>query len=287
MPVFISYSRNDEEFVKKLSSNLARKNTHIWIDSWEMNAGDSVRTNLEKAIKNSSALLVILSKSSVQSKWCKWELDIGLLQELSERRVIILPVLLEDCDIPESLRDKLFADFRYDFDAGFGNLIDAIAKITNPNQGRIIVKNYHRDWGIDWGVDKNNLFFMNFVIAEHSTELKFTSLVDIYLSCDNIITNKYIEHTKNNNEILGRISIAAMLEELGKDKEIFIGLDDSLPQKKDFIIQDKKLNSKCTVKITCRRLGEDIGKSNLINISNFLKEITKRMFEVAYREEKT
>ncbi len=150
MPIFISYSHKDKEFVNKFAAHLIKNNARVWIDTWELNVGDSIVSKVQKAIQESSALLVVLSKSSVDSEWCKKEFTAGLMRELEEKKVIVLPVLIEDCNIPIFLRDKLYADFRNNFDEGLHSVLDSVAKVINPNRGRIEENNYHVDLAIDW-----------------------------------------------------------------------------------------------------------------------------------------
>ena len=137
MAIFISYSHADATFAKKLAARLVKHNTHVWIDSWELNVGDSLIDRIQNAIQNASALLVILSKASVESEWCQKELNAALIRELEEKKVIVLPVLKENCNIQPFLREKKYADFRGTFDAGFNDLLSAVAKVSNPEQGRI------------------------------------------------------------------------------------------------------------------------------------------------------
>ena len=82
MPVFISYSHSDAEIVNKLAAHLVKLNANVWIDTWELNIGDSILNKVQEAIQESSALLVILSKESVASEWCKKELSAGLMRIL-------------------------------------------------------------------------------------------------------------------------------------------------------------------------------------------------------------
>ena len=42
MPVFISYSHSDKEFVDKLAAQLIQHNARVWVDRWELNVGDSI-----------------------------------------------------------------------------------------------------------------------------------------------------------------------------------------------------------------------------------------------------
>ncbi|WP_154173251.1 toll/interleukin-1 receptor domain-containing protein [Vibrio metoecus] len=132
MPVFISYSHENKDFVDQLAIQLVQHNVNIWLDRWELSIGDSIIDKVQEAADGASALLVILSNASVASEWCKKELSAGLLRELEEKRVVIMPVLLEDCKIPLFARGKLYADFRTNFDDGLKTVLEGIAKVTNP-----------------------------------------------------------------------------------------------------------------------------------------------------------
>jgi len=67
MPVFISYSHNDKKFVDALARQLVMHHVSVWLDRWELSIGDSIIEKVQEAIDESSALLVILSKSSTNS----------------------------------------------------------------------------------------------------------------------------------------------------------------------------------------------------------------------------
>ena len=158
MPVFISHSHQDKEFVDNLATHLIKHNAHVWVDRWEIKAGESILNRVQNEIRGATAVLFVLSNSSIQSEWCKKELNAGLMRELEERATIVIPVLLEKCEIPMFLREKKYADFSQDFDFGLKSVVDAIANITNANQGRIEGIDYHVDWAQDWGTNDNSLF---------------------------------------------------------------------------------------------------------------------------------
>ena len=152
MPIFISYSHTDAAFVNKLAAHLVKRNAHVWVDSWELNVGDSILGRVQEAIQESSALLIVLSKASVASEWCKKELSAGLMRELDEKRVVVLPVLIENCDMPVFLREKMYADFRTNFDVGLKALVEAVSRVTNTDQGRLTSGSVHTDWAETWGL---------------------------------------------------------------------------------------------------------------------------------------
>lgn len=151
MTIFISYSHVDKEKVNLLAAHMVKKNASVWVDTWELNVGDSIIQRVQEALTESDALLVVMSKASVASEWCKKELNSGLIRELDEKRVVVLPVLLEDCDIPLFLREKMYADLRGDFDTGINAIMNSVAKVTNPNQNRFSDDDGFLDWAVDWG----------------------------------------------------------------------------------------------------------------------------------------
>jgi len=132
MSVFISYSSKDCNFVNKLSINLIQKKINIWLDKWEMQPGDSLINKIQTGFSESSfllvVLLVVLSKNSVESEWCKKEINSILMREVEEKHGIIIPILISDCIVPLFLKEKVYADFRSSFDEGFSSLLRPLQK---------------------------------------------------------------------------------------------------------------------------------------------------------------
>ncbi|MFC1937437.1 toll/interleukin-1 receptor domain-containing protein [Chloroflexota bacterium] len=120
--VFISYASADRSFASKLANDLKSKGLNVWFDQWELKVGDSLTHKIGSAIKTQDFLIVVLSKASVESEWVLKELSIGLMRELEERRVVVLPIVIEDCDIPPLLSDKVYADFRRNYASGLVKL---------------------------------------------------------------------------------------------------------------------------------------------------------------------
>jgi hypothetical protein len=272
MPIFISYSHSDKEIVNLIATHLVKHNANVWVDTWELNVGDSILSKVQDAIQESSALLVVLSKASVESEWCKKELNAGLMRELDEKKVRILPVLVEDCDIPLFLREKIYADLRKDFDEGINSIRDAIGKITNADQGRIYKDAGYSDFAVDWGFD-NDSFHLRYTIIHLSNKAPVSILTEINVFCNAVVTKRYLEYVDAGLGWLGRAVVAEALFDFGEQHNCKVILEDSMPQEIKAKIQDTKLGAEHKVIITCRRLGEDNGKNQLINISAYLKEI--------------
>lgn len=272
MPVFISYSHVDRDFVNNLGIQLSRHKTRVWIDKWELNVGDSITDRIQDAIKGSEAILIVLSKASIESDWCRKELSYGIIRELEEKRVIVLPVLIEDCDIPPFLKDKLYADFRTNFDKGLGTLLDAIAKITSNTQGRILKDKYQTDWGIDWNFGEDALR-IDIVLVEHSQEFPYTILTQIAIEANESATNRFRLLAENGFDSFGLLTIFSLLEGYERGANAPIVLTDATAQSLSFTAYDRSLEYQFDIRVTCRWLGEDVGKDIVYYFGNQFKNV--------------
>ncbi len=128
---FLCHSSKDKELVERIANDLRHSGVNVWLDKWQLKAGDSLNTRIQSAIKQSGYLVVFLSQSSTSSPWVQRELNAALIKELEINRVFVVPVVLDNCDIPVFLRDKIYADFRTDYDSGLETLMSAL--LTAPS----------------------------------------------------------------------------------------------------------------------------------------------------------
>jgi hypothetical protein len=127
--VFISHSSADKErFVLDFASRLRQNGVDAWIDRWEMNPGDSLVDKIfEEGLKNCQAMIIVLSKNSVESKWVREELNAGMVRRV-ERSTKLIPIRLDGCEVPECLRSTIWEDVA-DVDAyepQFRHILNAI-----------------------------------------------------------------------------------------------------------------------------------------------------------------
>ena len=93
--VFISYSHEDSKFVDKIHERLEGEGAPTWLDRHDLNAGD-IQKQVDRAIRLNDIVLLVLSKSSVNSDWVKHELKAARHKELDEGRDVLCPVALDD-----------------------------------------------------------------------------------------------------------------------------------------------------------------------------------------------
>jgi hypothetical protein len=273
MPIFISYSHSDADFVESLAKQLVRHKHYIWLDKWELNVGDSLIQRIQGALHLTPGLIVVLSKASVQSEWCKKELESGLIRELEEKRVVVFPVVKEDCDLPLFLRGKVFADFRTSFDAGFRALNEGIAKISNPTQGRAERPDFHTDWAIDWGTT-DGVGWMRMVLLDHSAQAPYSCYTEVRFAFDRSSSNWFRAQMKNDNVEQAQIQIMGLLiERLDEVGGLRILLPDQFVQHRTLECSFDKSAIRFMVEIDSRRLGEDTGRDILFDIGSQLTKI--------------
>src|SRR5215468_2555636 len=107
--VFVSYSHADKALVESLAKALRRRHVRVWIDGWEMKPGDILRDKISDGIANASFFFVVLSPSALASRWVKYELNSGMIDEIEQRHVRVIPAIAgqaEFADLPGDLRAK-------------------------------------------------------------------------------------------------------------------------------------------------------------------------------------
>lgn len=278
MPIFISYSHDDSDFVDKLAMQLVQRKVYVWLDRWELRVGDSLITRIESAITTASALLVILSASSVDSPWCRAEINAGLMRELKERKIVVLPIVIEDCDVPIFLQDKLHADFRTDFDAGLRTVMEAIAGVTNAAMSRAESGPYHTDWSLDWAeVDEKIMLRVTFV--QQAAEAPYTILSTIVIIGNDTASKAYRELVRDKGEERAHISVLDFIsEQLKHGTDTRIQLSDQFERGAEYMFSDGQ--SEYYVETNARRLGTDTGRDVLVAIDEHLVNAVTYMKEV-------
>jgi hypothetical protein len=107
--VFVSHASEDKErFVLDFATKLRSKGIDAWIDKWEMYPGDSLIDKIfEEGIKNAQAVIVVLSKNSVDKPWIREELNASMVKRIQGSSKLI-PVVIDDCEVPECLKSTVW-----------------------------------------------------------------------------------------------------------------------------------------------------------------------------------
>ena len=67
MKVFISHSSKDKRFVRTIKDGLNENCIDTWLDEDQLDLGDSLIAKLERALDESSHIVIVLSPASTES----------------------------------------------------------------------------------------------------------------------------------------------------------------------------------------------------------------------------
>lgn len=113
--VFLCHASQDKPVVRELYQRLVGEG---WIDPWldeeKLLPGQDWDLEIEKAVEASDAVIVCISKQSVTKegyiqKEIRKVLDIAL--EKPDETIFIIPLRLDECDLPRRLRTWQFVDY--------------------------------------------------------------------------------------------------------------------------------------------------------------------------------
>lgn len=130
--VFICHNSKDKPFVRSLAQGLAKHKISSWVDEAEIRSGESLWGRIAPAIESISLVIAVISKNSANSSWVKYELDLAMTKEISNDRVVVIPVVVDKSDIPFGLTHKKYADFSdtHAFDEEMARLANDIRYYT-------------------------------------------------------------------------------------------------------------------------------------------------------------
>ena len=119
---FVAYDKNDRNWVvKELIPNLEtsgeqqgdenpdaiREPMRLCIHERDFQLGNWIEENIVTAIEQSRQIILVVSNHFLESKWCRFELEVARMQSLERGRNLIVPILLEDVSLenmPASLQ---------------------------------------------------------------------------------------------------------------------------------------------------------------------------------------
>jgi len=113
LKVFLCHASADKPAVRKLYRYLRSKSMDPWLDAEKLLPGQKWQIEIPKALYNSDAILVFLSRNSITKegfvqKEIKFALDKAM--EMPEDRIFLIPARLEECEVPESLKSYQWVD---------------------------------------------------------------------------------------------------------------------------------------------------------------------------------
>ncbi|HEX5237661.1 MAG TPA: TIR domain-containing protein [Sphingomicrobium sp.] len=130
--LFLSYSRKDSAKARRLAEWLEREGHDVWRDDDDIGGGASFSAEIEKALKDCAAVLVLWSKESVQSAWVRDEAGFG------RDSAKLIPLSLDGTEPPLGFRQYQAIDLTkwrgLGQPSGAERIRSAIERIANVSQ---------------------------------------------------------------------------------------------------------------------------------------------------------
>ncbi|NEO97390.1 MAG: TIR domain-containing protein [Symploca sp. SIO2E9] len=106
--VFLSYADEDRATMEKIRNSLRRESITVWTNRTDVQTGEVFEEAIKRGIEQADNVVYLLSPESVNSTYCKQELDLAV--SLNKR---IIPVLVRETHpeiIPSALQDLHYID---------------------------------------------------------------------------------------------------------------------------------------------------------------------------------
>ena len=128
--LFISYAREDFEHAHRLYNDLKSAGLNPWLDKEELLPGQNYDKEIRNSVRKSRFFLPVFSSASVAKRgYIQREFKLGLetLEEIPEDQVFVIPVKIDNCQIPfEKLSKIHYQDMFPDWNKGVEKIIKVI-----------------------------------------------------------------------------------------------------------------------------------------------------------------
>lgn len=127
LKVFLCHASTDKPKVRELYRYLKRRGINPWFDEEDLVGGQDWQVEIPKALATSDAIIICLTKNSVDKegyiqKEIKFALDKAL--EMPEGRIFLIPVKFEECEVPFTLSRYQWVDLTVE--SGYAKMMKAL-----------------------------------------------------------------------------------------------------------------------------------------------------------------
>jgi hypothetical protein len=127
LKVFLCHASTDKPKVRELYRYLRRRGINPWFDEEHLVGGQDWQVEIPKALATSDAIIICLTKNSVDKegyiqKEIKFALDKAL--EMPEGRIFLIPVKFEECEVPFTLNRYQWVDLT--IESGYSKMMKAL-----------------------------------------------------------------------------------------------------------------------------------------------------------------
>lgn len=129
--IFLSYTRNDVQRACFIRDFLVAMEQDVWMDMYNLPPGTVFDVEIEREIRQSDYMVLCLSSHSVDHRgFVQREIRLALdeYSKIPEGRIFLIPVRLDQCEVPHSLTRLTWVD-----DFGINSKVRILQAILHPS----------------------------------------------------------------------------------------------------------------------------------------------------------
>jgi len=196
--VFLSYAREDRARAKQIYDSLIAEGFKPWMDIRDLNPGEMWQRSIDKALRRSDFVLVLLSNNSINKRgYVQVELKeaLSVFSETPSGDLLLIPVRLEECQLPLDLAHFQSVDL---FEKqGWLRLLQALRRSTGnemaleelryaiKNQEELITSKLHLFVAMPFSLEMEDIYYYgiqravdaNGYVSERIDQSSFTGSV--------------------------------------------------------------------------------------------------------------
>jgi len=121
--VFISYSKRDSSIAHEISTILQQENIDVIFDYKDIDNSENIFNQIRYMYESSETVIILLSQSLFSSNYSTYEFPKYFFEEARKRKINIIPVLVEKCQIPSDFLEYEIVNLTYDFNKGIQSIV--------------------------------------------------------------------------------------------------------------------------------------------------------------------
>lgn len=124
--VFISYAKEDFKYAKELFDFLKLKNYNPWLDKECLLPGQNWDLEINRALRKADFIIILISNTSITKRGYvqrEYKLALKYFEEKLEDDIYLLPLKLDNCDVPFGFEKFQWIELSEDF--GFNKVLES------------------------------------------------------------------------------------------------------------------------------------------------------------------
>src|SRR3712207_2638973 len=144
--VFLSHSSKDKPVVRELAERLRADGVRVWLDEWEIRAGDSIPAKIEEGLEHSRVLVLCMSAHAFGSDWATLESQTFRFRDPLNKERRFIPLRLDEAPVRGSLAQFLYIDWRGDQEEAYAKLLEASRPLAKQSLAKTqAIHEHHAD----------------------------------------------------------------------------------------------------------------------------------------------